>query len=653
MAKRRTRGCAIGAVLAAVLLAGLPVSTAQATPPAPDERTTVARLPILIPAAAALDAGYAFKSFRKPKDSADRGRKGCTRMDRALIKAAVKKPRVSGPDCRITGGVWIVDLGARKVRNVRKVRLVPAIDMQTAWAHGAFGWTKAQRRAFATTYPRVTKVSRAQQLADRPQASWLQHARGVCAMGRTKATSTPLGCGYVLLSAKRTVKPRTLWSRLRTRPGTVPCAQLTAALAATWAWGLTMDPDLQRAATGRARQCRQRPLALTRANPVNPIGLATSRNPYARGATIGSTLFGLHVPRTAPKPLVRYGSVRLWDSDVGWDAIEPSPGRYDWRDLDAAVGRAEAAGARVTYVFGRTPQWAAPRTVDPPKDMRAFDRYVTAVVQRYGNRIAAYEVWNEPNLRTYFSGSVDELVQMTRIVHTAVRSYGRGAITLAPSTTTRATESFYRFYFDYIRALGRAGWPVDGFAVHSYPASSRGPDARAAGLSLFRAMLDLAKAPDLPIYDTEVNYGLAGLNESKRSITGPEAQGYLAQTFIDSVRLGVQEVDWYLWSGSPFSLLGIQLDPSATAAIAAWQWTYDQLVGAQFLGCQGDGTAVTCEFTRTGRRYALAYASSIDTARISAPAGLDQVCTMDGACSAVTGPVTVGIRPVLLRSSAP
>ncbi|MFM7146227.1 MAG: hypothetical protein ACKOW5_07810, partial [Actinomycetales bacterium] len=97
------------------------------------------------------------------------------------------------------------------------------------------------------------------------------------------------------------------------------------------------------------------------------------------------------------------GMHRLWDLGVTWKDVNPAPGTFTWTALDAQVAKAEASGARPLLVLGMTPTWAAanpgagdPRwglgTASPPRDINDWRAYVSAVVDRYGSRIAAYEV---------------------------------------------------------------------------------------------------------------------------------------------------------------------------------------------------------------------------------------------------------------------
>jgi hypothetical protein len=213
----------------------------------------------------------------------------------------------------------------------------------------------------------------------------------------------------------------------------------------------------------------------------------------------------------------------------------------------------------------------------------------------------------------------------------------------------RTDTIVYPFFSEYLTRLAALGWPVDGYAVHTYPRASGGPAERAIAIAQFKQMLTLAGAPNKPIWDSEINYGLGGVQEPKRDITGAQAAGYISQTFIDSVRLGVEYVDWYLWFPGNYDLLGIQLNPTTTETNAAWTWTHQQLVGASLTACANSGPAVVCGFERAGQRYALAYSPTGESVDVGVPASVKTQCTMNGECKPVTGGiVTVGVKPIRL-----
>lgn len=88
-----------------------------------------------------------------------------------------------------------------------------------------------------------------------------------------------------------------------------------------------------------------------------------------------------------------------------WDSISGARGGYDWFRSDGVLALAEERGLKVLARLDHPPFWAAP--ADPAQgsaDPVLFAEFCGAVAARYAGRIAAYEVWNEPNLAREWGG---------------------------------------------------------------------------------------------------------------------------------------------------------------------------------------------------------------------------------------------------------
>ena len=333
------------------------------------------------------------------------------------------------------------------MRGAARVDVVPLVSAKTAWNQGAFGWSNAQRRSFLR---------------------WYQQAPRECAVG-SGGRSGP-GCGYVLQSNAR------LTAQVD-RPD--DAAGVEADLRGDRR--SHVDPRVV-GPVGRAgrsaRDAGEGLLVLGRrdrpaAQPHEPGAAHRGGQPFLAPATAGrqwsttqvldapagpaipASLFGLHVPElAAAAPQLSYEWLRLWDVKTGWEPLEQNRGTYYWKWIDDAVAYAEANGKKVMYVFGDTPGWAGPSAAYPPVDIAEYRRYVQAVVSRYGDRIDAFEVWNEPNLFVKASESLADLVEMTQIVHDTVKGAGLSSLVLTPSTTMRTGTAAYPFFSEYLVRLG-------------------------------------------------------------------------------------------------------------------------------------------------------------------------------------------------------
>lgn len=88
-----------------------------------------------------------------------------------------------------------------------------------------------------------------------------------------------------------------------------------------------------------------------------------------------------------------------------WSDIEPTPGKYDFAELDYEMAQAQAHGTKVTLAVGlRQPRWPechAPGWVDTAKPESTWvpqlKQYMTAVIQRYKHSpaLASYQLENE------------------------------------------------------------------------------------------------------------------------------------------------------------------------------------------------------------------------------------------------------------------
>ncbi len=91
-----------------------------------------------------------------------------------------------------------------------------------------------------------------------------------------------------------------------------------------------------------------------------------------------------------------------------WEDIERVLGAYDWSIADEVVSEVNHRELRLVARVDHPPQWAI---VDPatrpdgiPFDVEAYAAYCGALAGRYRGRIAAYQVWNEPNLQREWAG---------------------------------------------------------------------------------------------------------------------------------------------------------------------------------------------------------------------------------------------------------
>lgn len=405
---------------------------------------------------------------------------------------------------------------------------------------------------------------------------------------------------------------------------------------------------------------------------VSACGSSQSEAPASSAATVPSvpglpaSLVGMQVEGAEVEawPSAPFGTLRLWDNGTAWSQIELAKGEFKWDNLDGVLANADSKGMTdILMVLGTTPEWAVkkgavekgkdhypqPGAASAPANLADWDDWVTAVVTRYKGRISSYEIWNEANLKNFYDGTPEELAEMTARAYKIIKAADPEALVVSASPALRLSARFDAFYPTYLAALAKADWPVDVLSLHAYPSGEGNPLVRGALIETFKSAVSEAGAPaDIPIWDTELNYGLAGPGDiPKTDITGPAAAGWIVRTYIDNLRFGIERAYWYIWTQKPYPLLGIQAYPGSDGeqgffAIDNW------VVGSQFEGCTDTAGAVTCNFTRDGQKSIVAWAETGDAA-YTAPAGSQLVCDPLANCQEVLEGAAITLTEVPVR----
>jgi hypothetical protein len=205
-----------------------------------------------------------------------------------------------------------------------------------------------------------------------------------------------------------------------------------------------------------------------------------------------------------------------------WAYHEPLPGSFDWSHSDLVVNHADRQGLTVVARLGLTPDWARPAdstsTFLPLERYFDFGDYVQAFVDRYGDRVSAVIIWNEPNLALEWGFQPVDPEGYTKLLTVAYHRVqqsdhpemlvlgGALAPTLAPPGHEQAMNDLV--YLQRMLDAG-AGEVMDGLAVHAYgwsfPADDP-PDPEVINFrrtELVHQLLVDKGYGDLPIYITE------------------------------------------------------------------------------------------------------------------------------------------------------
>lgn len=320
---------------------------------------------------------------------------------------------------------------------------------------------------------------------------------------------------------------------------------------------------------------------------------------------IPANFFGMHVHRLfqgTSWPQVQFKTWRLWDSYVAWYKIEPQKGKWDFSLLDRYVTLAEAKGVDIILPLGLSPKWASSRPTEPciypvpglaaePSNIQDWRDYVRTVMVRYKGKIKYYEIWNEPASKLFFSGTVAQLVELTKEAHTIARSVDNNIKIISPSSTLAGGG------FDWFTKFMKAGGEeyVDIIGYHFYVGLNP-PEA------MIKHIVNINSKIHKPLWNTET-----GWSKPKKFTDDKEAMAFVARSYILNWAAGVDRFCWYAWDNKNFVTLRMTEDDDKTLTPAAIAYSEIQkwMVGARMESCSSDlSDTWVCKLSRDNGYHA-------------------------------------------------
>lgn len=330
---------------------------------------------------------------------------------------------------------------------------------------------------------------------------------------------------------------------------------------------------------------------------------------------IPSTYFGLHIhhlaePVPSAWPNMPVPAWRLWDAGVRWVELEPNRGRWEFAKLDGYLSLAQQHGTEVLLTLGMSPRWAAaapkvynndqPRPGAPPASMDDWRTYVRTVAERYKGRIRAYEIWNEPNLGDFWSGSMDEMLALTKEASQIIHSVDPNALVVSPSATA---EYGIPWFAEFLKKGGGQYVDVIGFHFYVDPQTRPVEDMIPVIKRVLQVMSENGQA-NKPLWNTETGWMAPAKFDSEEL-----AAGFLARAYILSWAAGVQRFYWYAWDNWAMAIVTYkESEHRVTPAGHAYKVMEQWLAGARMDGCTETADHVwICELERSGKKQRIVW----------------------------------------------
>jgi hypothetical protein len=167
-----------------------------------------------------------------------------------------------------------------------------------------------------------------------------------------------------------------------------------------------------------------------------------------------------------------------------WNEIEPVKGQHAWENTDKAVTTLRQAGINILFNVVHCPSWAAitPDRPGLPRNMADFADLMKAAATRYKGQIAAYEIWNEPNLEREAGKPIKAgaYVELLKAGYQALKSVDRAIIVVTAGLTPTGVNNpqsavddltYLKEFYAYNQGEAKKYYDVLGL----HPGSSQNP----------------------------------------------------------------------------------------------------------------------------------------------------------------------------------
>jgi hypothetical protein len=391
------------------------------------------------------------------------------------------------------------------------------------------------------------------------------------------------------------------------------------------------------------------------------IGAVTVARSYSHGFKppadpIPPTYFGMHIHRAAnstPWPGVPFKAWRLWDSHTTWAQLEPQKGEWDWRLLDRTVDLADSHGVEVLYTMGRSPRWASARPNDrgrnpnaepggmaEPRDLEDWRNYVRKVATRYKGRIKAYEIWNEPNLPNFYSGTPEAMLNLAREAYTVLKQVDPSIIVVSPSAVGPTGIPWLE---DYLKLGG--GKYADVIGYHFY-IHAQEPEAMLGFIDQVHGLTQKYGVGDKPLWNTE-----AGWLEGR--VDAQDGPAYMARAYVLNWAAGVTRFYWYAWDQQNARVRMTEDDESSlTATARAYTELSRWMVGSRMTSLKEEDGAWVCQLDRDSGSSWILWSNRNSKFDVPKSWGATSARRLSGDASPFqSGKIEVGSIPILLEKA--
>jgi len=230
--------------------------------------------------------------------------------------------------------------------------------------------------------------------------------------------------------------------------------------------------------------------------------------------------------------------------DLVWSRIEKTKGIYDFKGsgYDSLTLGCEELGIRVLYILDYSNELYEPdRSVRTEAGRKAFGDFAEAAAKRYAGKGILWEVWNEANIKQFWTPqpSEDDYCKLVEAVAPRIRKADPNGLVLAGATST--------IPFEWLEGCFKNGLLncIDVLSVHPY--RSQPPETAIKDYTRLRGLISRYAPSGKIIRVISGEWGYSNINWDKSRLTGQQQAEYLVRMFLTNTYQNIPVSIWYDW----------------------------------------------------------------------------------------------------------
>lgn len=252
---------------------------------------------------------------------------------------------------------------------------------------------------------------------------------------------------------------------------------------------------------------------------------------------------------------------------IYWNRVERIKGVYDFSSYDRIFQDAEDRGLYVLGVlYGSNDLYENDGLggIQTEAGRQGFAAFGAALAEHFKGKNIIWEIWNEPNVRTFWNQQgmhnsdefAEEYTALVSATAPAMVAADPECFVVAGSVSNFWEPSYYWTNACFERGIGESG--IRGWSVHPYGLKT--PEEYVIGYNRTRNIFVQNNIPyDFPILNSERGFSLEKLDEGWSGGDVENAEEYQAWHFVrqymidllNDIHLSI----WYEWLGSDFGIL--------------------------------------------------------------------------------------------------